>query len=111
MRWLCCAHLNWMKATASHIVPKPPPGPGGPKPIEIVKQLNVNLDLVKKYNMAGPRYTSYQPKTNTAPTWSALVEMIAANIVSEDSPSLYFHLPFCETLCPQNHGAGLGFDI
>ena len=25
--------------------------------------LNVNLDLVKKYNVAGPRYTSYPPAT------------------------------------------------
>jgi oxygen-independent coproporphyrinogen-3 oxidase len=82
-----------------------------------VKQLNVNLDLVKKYNVAGPRYTSYPPATKfTAEfAWPTLVEMIADNNASEERGlSLYFHLPFCETLCwfcgcttviTQNHSA------
>ncbi len=82
-----------------------------------MKQLNVNLDLVKKYNVAGPRYTSYPPATKfTAEfAWPTLVEMIADNNASEERGlSLYFHLPFCETLCwfcgcttviTQNHSA------
>ena len=32
-------------------------------PFAFVKTLNVDLDLVKKYNVAGPRYTSYPPAT------------------------------------------------
>ena len=68
------------------------------------------LELVRKYNVPGPRYTSYP----TAPQFSesidhdALRREIALDNVA-DSPraqspdagalSLYFHLPFCETLC------------
>ncbi len=79
-------------------------------------QLNVNLDLVKKYNVAGPRYTSYPPATKFTPAlaWSELTKMITANNQDARGLSLYFHLPFCETLCwfcgcttviTQNHGA------
>jgi oxygen-independent coproporphyrinogen-3 oxidase len=82
-----------------------------------VSQLNVNLDLVKKYNVAGPRYTSYPPATKftDAFTASLLAEKIAANNRTERDLSLYFHIPFCETLCwfcgcttviTKNHGEG-----
>jgi oxygen-independent coproporphyrinogen III oxidase len=79
--------------------------------------LNVNLDLVKKYNVAGPRYTSYPPATkfNAALKWPELLEKISANNQTERDLSLYFHIPFCETLCwfcgcttviTKNHGEG-----
>jgi oxygen-independent coproporphyrinogen III oxidase len=63
--------------------------------------LNVNLDLVKKYNVPGPRYTSYPPATKftQALTWPELFEKIAVNNRSGRGLSLYFHIPFCETLC------------
>jgi len=64
-------------------------------------RLNVNLDLVKKYNVPGPRYTSYPPATKF--TDAVGVEEIRASIRrNNETPrdlSLYFHLPFCETLC------------
>lgn len=60
------------------------------------------IDLVRKYNVPGPRYTSYP----TAPQFSAEVDRAAlrAEIASDNAEpvrplSLYFHLPFCETLC------------
>lgn len=63
--------------------------------------LKVNLDLVQKYNVAGPRYTSYPPATKftDALTWSELAEKILDNNKTERDLSLYFHIPFCETLC------------
>jgi len=66
-----------------------------------MKTLNVNLDLVKKYNVAGPRYTSYPPATKftDAVTWEQLSEKIEANNKSPRDLSVYFHIPFCETLC------------
>jgi len=66
-----------------------------------VSQLNVNLDLVRKYNVAGPRYTSYPPATkfSTALTESELARLLAADNPPDRGLSLYFHLPFCETLC------------
>ena len=66
-----------------------------------MKTLEVDLEMVKKHNVAGPRYTSYPPATkfSDALTWPQLEEKIAANNKTERDLSLYFHLPFCETLC------------
>jgi oxygen-independent coproporphyrinogen III oxidase len=63
--------------------------------------LKVDLDLVKKYNVAGPRYTSYPPATKFtgALTWPDLADRILENNKSQRDLSLYFHIPFCETLC------------
>ena len=62
----------------------------------------VDLDLVKKYNRPGPRYTSYPtaPRFSTdvdANDWRSLVQ--ANNQSAERDLSLYFHFPFCDTLC------------
>jgi oxygen-independent coproporphyrinogen-3 oxidase len=61
-----------------------------------------DLGLVRKYNVPGPRYTSYP----TAPQFTESVppaDLVAAvRRDNEDGArplSLYFHLPFCETLC------------
>lgn len=63
----------------------------------------VDIDLLKKYDKPGPRYTSYP----TAPQFHqgfGLEEMQEELLLSnsqEDSPdlSLYFHIPFCDSLC------------
>jgi oxygen-independent coproporphyrinogen-3 oxidase len=66
-----------------------------------MKTLNVDLDLVKKYNVAGPRYTSYPPATKftEAVTWEQLSGKIESNNKTPRDLSVYFHIPFCETLC------------
>jgi oxygen-independent coproporphyrinogen-3 oxidase len=63
--------------------------------------LQVDLELVKKYNVAGPRYTSYPPATKFADTvsWAELSARVEANNRAARDLSLYFHIPFCETLC------------
>ncbi|HOP96388.1 MAG TPA: oxygen-independent coproporphyrinogen III oxidase [Verrucomicrobiota bacterium] len=66
-----------------------------------MKTLEVDLNLVRKYNVPGPRYTSYPPATKFTEgvTWEQLSERIEANNRSPRDLSLYFHIPFCETLC------------
>jgi oxygen-independent coproporphyrinogen III oxidase len=66
-----------------------------------MSKLNVDLALVEKYNVAGPRYTSYPPATKftDAVSWDTLAAEIAANNQTERDLSIYFHIPFCETLC------------
>jgi oxygen-independent coproporphyrinogen-3 oxidase len=66
-----------------------------------MSMLKVDLDLVKKYNVAGPRYTSYPPATKftDALKWPELAERILENNRTERDLSVYFHIPFCETLC------------
>lgn len=67
-----------------------------------MNKLNVNLDLVRKYNVPGPRYTSYPPATLFTDQLSVacIEDSIRRNNESAARDlSLYFHLPFCETLC------------
>ncbi|MBX3748368.1 MAG: oxygen-independent coproporphyrinogen III oxidase [Verrucomicrobiae bacterium] len=63
--------------------------------------LHVDLDLIRKYNVAGPRYTSYPPATRFADSFrepDARTELAASNVEPRDL-SLYYHIPFCESLC------------
>lgn len=57
-------------------------------------------DLIQKYNVPGPRYTSYP----TVPFWdeSTYSESSWIKSLQKDTSreiSLYIHLPFCESLC------------
>lgn len=66
-------------------------------------KIPVDLELLKKYDKAGPRYTSYP----TAPYFHEGVdENVLLNHIKKDNEqignkdlSLYFHIPFCDTLC------------
>lgn len=64
--------------------------------------LTINLDLVRKYNQPGPRYTSYPPATRFAPAEpkeTFLDRIRTSNETNSGDLSLYFHLPFCRSLC------------
>ncbi len=58
-------------------------------------------ELIEKYDYAGPRYTSYP----TAPQFhdgfgpDHYSEKATESNASGDPLSLYFHLPFCDTVC------------
>jgi len=64
---------------------------------------DINLDLLRKYDRPGPRYTSYPtaPQFSEAfgPTefWQEITESNSNGEVTD--LSLYFHIPFCDTLC------------
>ncbi|MCP5518985.1 MAG: oxygen-independent coproporphyrinogen III oxidase [Verrucomicrobiales bacterium] len=66
-----------------------------------MSKLNVDFDLVRKYNVPGPRYTSYPPATQFSDQLplETVRQRIEANNATPRDLSLYFHLPFCETLC------------
>jgi oxygen-independent coproporphyrinogen-3 oxidase len=61
----------------------------------------IDKKTLQKYDVAGPRYTSYP----TAPQWSQTVNADAyANVLTsfgknDKTLSLYVHIPFCEQLC------------
>jgi len=62
----------------------------------------LDLDLIRKYSIPGPRYTSYPPATLfTADLARLRLDEAIANDNREGAGplSLYFHLPFCETRC------------
>jgi hypothetical protein len=65
---------------------------------------NIDSNLVQKYNLPVPRYTSYP----TVPFWNDVIDVSAwEEIVAErfevendvNGISIYIHLPFCESLC------------
>jgi oxygen-independent coproporphyrinogen-3 oxidase len=65
-----------------------------------MKTLHVDLDLIRKYNVPAPRYTSYPPATRfTEIPAETMLDRIRANEQSLRDLSLYFHLPFCQSLC------------
>lgn len=61
--------------------------------------------FVQKYNVPGPRYTSYPtvPYWDTEKfnrkTWENRLTQMLATHNSKEGVSLYIHLPFCESLC------------
>lgn len=64
----------------------------------------MSTSLVKKYNVAGPRYTSYPPVPfwHNCPDegqWKASVQQTFRATNHTEGISLYLHLPFCESLC------------
>jgi oxygen-independent coproporphyrinogen-3 oxidase len=65
--------------------------------------VHVPLELLRRYNVPGPRYTSYPTAPNFRESLDAAgYERILEESSAAESPaplSLYFHLPFCERLC------------
>jgi oxygen-independent coproporphyrinogen-3 oxidase len=61
--------------------------------------------LTSKYNVAGPRYTSYptvpywDTDTFSLKKWKETVVRSFRESNSKEGISLYIHLPFCESLC------------
>ena len=62
-------------------------------------------NLIQKYNIAGPRYTSYptvpfwDEKGIEYKDWITTVKKAFTESNSEEGISVYIHLPFCENLC------------
>jgi oxygen-independent coproporphyrinogen-3 oxidase len=65
------------------------------------ERIDWNGGLIRRYDRVGPRYTSYP----TAPQFSAAFSdddfhaAVARSNAGGRPLSLYFHLPFCDTLC------------
>ena len=61
--------------------------------------------IIQKYNIPGPRYTSYptvpywSEEGITKDQWKASVKRAFDESNDSEGISLYIHLPFCESLC------------
>jgi oxygen-independent coproporphyrinogen-3 oxidase len=61
--------------------------------------------LIQKYNIPGPRYTSYPTvpywdlNSFSGKKWEETVKKSFEATNSEEGISLYIHLPFCESMC------------
>lgn len=57
--------------------------------------------LIKKYNIAGPRYTSFPPVPfwHDTPSEEAWIQHIKSKYKENVGIDLYVHVPYCESLC------------
>ncbi len=60
-----------------------------------------DIDIIKKYDIPTPRYTSYPPATELNEIFSEIDfrDAIAASNQRKTPLSLYFHIPFCQSAC------------
>jgi len=88
--------------TAQHAELSPLPAPV-PSPVDgSVEAETVALDLLRRYDRPGPRYTSYPTAVEFHDGFGAdsYATHLAAAARRCDAPlSLYVHLPFCESRC------------
>lgn len=67
--------------------------------------VNMRDSLIQKYNVPGPRYTSYptvpywEEAQFSLEQWKQTLKTSFAESNSTEGISLYIHLPFCESLC------------
>jgi len=67
--------------------------------------MSIDLELIRKYNVAGPRYTSYptvpywEGDNLAVADWQHLCQKTFDESNIAQGISLYIHLPFCEKLC------------
>jgi oxygen-independent coproporphyrinogen-3 oxidase len=66
-----------------------------------VPTLAIDIDLLKKYAVPGPRYTSYPtaPMFHAAFDWQEYLQVVESSNVTQRPLSLYLHLPYCRSLC------------
>lgn len=69
------------------------------------RAVNMSCSLIQKYNVAGPRYTSYptvpywDEASFSLQQWKQTLKRSFDESNLAEGISLYIHLPFCESLC------------
>jgi len=67
------------------------------------EHIKFDVDLIKRYDKSGPRYTSYPTAPQMRPSLTEADYRQAAMSTNQGTSarplSLYFHLPFCNTVC------------
>ncbi|MFY7866754.1 oxygen-independent coproporphyrinogen III oxidase [Roseateles sp.] len=68
--------------------------------------VNINEDLLRRFDVSGPRYTSYPTADRFVEAFTAqqyeqaLSQRASGSLVGGATPlSLYLHIPFCESVC------------
>lgn len=62
----------------------------------------IDIELLKRFNQPGPRYTSYPTAPVFSPAFTSADferEVVETNRDNASPLSLYFHFPYCEKLC------------
>ncbi len=66
-----------------------------------MQPIEINTDLIRSYDKSGPRYTSYPTAVQFSSDFTAAnyKKQIELSNSTKDNLSLYFHIPFCDTIC------------
>jgi len=66
-----------------------------------MQPLEINTDIIQAYDKSGPRYTSYPTAVQFDEKFSAAdyKKQIELSNARKGDLSLYFHIPFCDTIC------------
>ena len=71
--------------------------------INMFEQVEFDVDLIRRYDRSGPRYTSYPTAVSFTDGFTQEDYRVGVRRSNEDpipKPlSLYFHIPFCDTIC------------
>jgi oxygen-independent coproporphyrinogen-3 oxidase len=61
----------------------------------------MNRTLLEKYNVPGPRYTSYPtvPYWEKNPSTDEWIASLRKALLTSEGAAIYVHIPFCESLC------------
>jgi oxygen-independent coproporphyrinogen-3 oxidase len=66
-------------------------------------KIQFDIEKIKRYDKAGPRYTSYPTAVAFTPDFTEADykrHAMESNFTENSTPlSLYFHIPFCDTIC------------
>ena len=64
-------------------------------------KIEFDVDLIKRYDKSGPRYTSYPTAVAFTPEYKEENFLQHAHKSNQKAEplSLYFHIPFCDTIC------------
>jgi len=65
------------------------------------QRIDFDLDLIRRYDQSGPRYTSYPTAVEFHEGFGELEYRAACDRSNQTGRplSLYFHIPFCDTVC------------
>lgn len=65
------------------------------------QSIKFDIDLINRYNKAGPRYTSYPTALELSDSFTEqdYRQQVALSNERGGPLSLYFHIPFCDTVC------------
>ncbi|KGT95374.1 coproporphyrinogen III oxidase [Erwinia typographi] len=65
----------------------------------MTQRIEWDQHLIQKYNISGPRYTSYPTALEFSGQYDEAAFLQAANRYPDRPLSLYIHIPFCHRLC------------
>ena len=98
----CLAVSGAVPGTAQYALHPSPPAPVPPVMDGPVEAETVALDLLRRYDRPGPRYTSYPTAVEFHDGFDAASyagQLTAAADRREAPLSIYLHVPFCESRC------------